>query len=74
MVIQETQLFKHSHEQGSYSADASELGFPPGIWPTEFESNAGGESRVFSMQQKVSNHFRLYATADKAIKITVFND
>lgn len=60
-----------------YVADASELGFPPGQWPAQLDTDLGN-GRPFVRSEV--EHYRgsvarvVYLQANGCVTLTVFND
>jgi hypothetical protein len=70
MFIDAKQLFAHSVCQ--FSAEASELRWPPGVVPTQVSTNIGN-GRDLILQGYDSEKFK-YLQSAGCIEVTVYND
>jgi hypothetical protein len=61
------------YETHRFSAEASELGLPPGFWPHELETDMGNK-QPFVAIRRLEDGGVVYAQRFGCIELKVFND
>lgn len=61
------------HSPGRFLADASELRWPPGFWPTQVDTNLGNQEKLF-LAKFVGDKCAVYQQSAGSLELRVFND
>lgn len=70
MFIPESRFNESQHSPLVFLADASEMGFPVGYWPNEFETERG----VAKFSDITDHGTRVYTVEGDHARFLVFND